>query len=119
MASFIAADRRLKTAMYADAPIATATRKRSESMETKPQADKTTLAQVQRDGKSEAEHLRVLQPHSLPSGEGEAFRMGMDAALAGSYANPQFETYSQRISYRSGWLVQMKHKATANQQGNL
>ena len=50
-------------------------------------------------------------PPSLPSGEAKAFRMGVDAALAKSYANPQFETYSQRILYRAGWLAQMKHNA--------
>ena len=95
--------------MYVDAPTVTATREPRESMETKPQADKTTLAQALPDGKREAEHSRVSPPPSLPSGEDKAFRMGVDAALVKSYANPQFETYSQRIWYRAGWLAQLKH----------
>ncbi len=56
----------------------------------------------------EAFEAFVTTPPSLPSGEAKAFRMGTEAALEKSYANPQFETYSQRILYRAGWLAQMK-----------
>lgn len=55
--------------------------------------------------------MKALPPLGLPNGEAKAFRMGAEAALANSYANPQFETYSQRIWYRAGWLAQMKHNA--------
>ena len=86
-------------------------------MQTKPRADKTTLDQALHAGKREAVPSRVSPPPSLPSGEAKAFRMGVDAALAKSYANPQFETYQQRILYRVGWLAQMKHNAEVSGAG--
>ena len=78
-------------------------------MATKPQADRTILALAPHAGKSAVAPMRVSPPPVLRSGEAHAFRMGVDAALAKSYANPQFSTYSERILYRAGWLAQMKH----------
>lgn len=74
--------------------------------QTRQTEGKTDLHQAKAGGKSEAE---PTPPLGLTSGEALAYSMGKQAAKDKSFANPQFSTYAERIWYRAGWLVEMKH----------
>jgi hypothetical protein len=77
-------------------------------MPTKRRQDKTSSARLPTDGKSAAEPIKASPPPSLNSGDAKIWEAGYAQALRGTYENPQYETYSQRILHRAGWMAGKK-----------